>query len=114
MFVGDRWAQAQSTGGRLTGCGGGTKAAELLSLPWHHNSAAASQTDAERHHLLDDKPNPLVYTPVVTLVNVHVPVDFSVKHLDGPAGGMTSQLVQNTCAHLCVFTWGVCGAEEVM
>lgn len=73
MFAGDRWVQVQSTGGRLTGCEGGTKAAEFLESLWRRSSTTASQTAAECCHVLKDM---FFNTPVIlpAIVRVNKPL----------------------------------------
>lgn len=65
MFVGDRQVQVQNTGGRLTACGGRTKAVELLLSPQHHSSTTAGHTAVEHHHPLETKHNTPDIMPVL-------------------------------------------------
>lgn len=54
-FAGDRWVQVLSTGGKLTGCGGGTKAVKRPVSPQHHSPTTADQSAAKFHHLPANK-----------------------------------------------------------
>lgn len=54
-FAGDRWVQVLSTGGKLTGCGGETKAVKRPSSPQHHSPTTADQSAAKFHHLPANK-----------------------------------------------------------
>ncbi len=87
MFAGDRWAQEQSTGGRLTGCKGGTRAGELPVLPWHHSSTTAGQTAVEQRHLLEGKCNAPVIVPVTIFHQTLVFFTYFVFHLNTNAYG---------------------------
>lgn len=54
-FAGDRWVQVLSTGGKLTGCGGGTKAVKHPVSPQHHSPTTADQSAAKFHYLPANK-----------------------------------------------------------